>query len=111
MMANLKLVSNIEYRFVMNKMFHGALFTDVGNIWNLRNGNNNEETEFKFNKFYKQLGIGSGFGLRINIAYVTFRFDLAYKIYDPNRHEGERWRISKLTPFEPVISFAIGYPF
>ena len=111
MMANLKLVSNIEYRFVMNKMFHGALFTDVGNIWNLRNGNNNEETEFKFNKFYKQLGIGSGFGLRINIAYVTFRFDLAYKIYDPNRHEGERWRISKLKPFEPVINFAIGYPF
>jgi len=57
------------------------------------------------------MGIGSGFGLRINIAYVTFRFDFAYKMYNPNKSEGNRWVISNLKPLDPTVNFAIGYPF
>lgn len=109
MMGNMKLTTNIEYRFVMNEMFHGAVFTDIGNTWNI--ADKTAEDAFHWNKFYKQFGIGSGVGLRMNIAYVTFRFDFAYKMYDPNRPEGQRWVISQFNPLKPVVNFAIGYPF
>ena len=73
MLDNVKLTTNIEYRFPISKIVEGALFTDAGNIWSLKNTGIGDE--FKFNKFYKQLGIGSGFGFRFNIAYVTLRLD------------------------------------
>lgn len=110
MMGNMKLTTNIEYRFVMNNMFHGAIFTDLGNTWTIGEASEGNDS-FKLSQFYKQLGIGSGFGLRMNIAYVTFRFDFAYKVYDPNQPEGQRWVISDIKPLKPVVNFAIGYPF
>lgn len=108
-MDNLKLTTNIEYRFPINKMFEGAVFTDAGNIWSLKEDGLGDG--FKFNKFWKQLGIGSGFGIRINVAYITLRLDLAYKIYDPNQPEGSRWRLRHIQPLKPTFNFAIGYPF
>ena len=110
MMGDMKLTTNVEYRFRMNDMFHGAIFTDMGNTWNI-SSEAEPESKFQLNKFYKQMGIGSGFGLRINIAYVTFRFDFAYKMYNPNKSEGNRWVISNLKPLDPTVNFAIGYPF
>ncbi|UTX49280.1 BamA/TamA family outer membrane protein [Chryseobacterium sp. MA9] len=111
MTDNLKLTTNIEYRIPFNKTYEGALFTDIGNTWSLRNYNDGYGDEFKFNKFLKQVGIGSGFGLRLNIAYVTARIDLAYKIYDPNKPEGDRWRFKYFQPFKPTVNIAFGYPF
>ncbi|MBV8326740.1 BamA/TamA family outer membrane protein [Chryseobacterium sp.] len=111
MTDNVKLTTNIEYRIPFNNMYEGALFTDIGNTWSLRNYNDGYGDEFKFNKFLGQVGIGSGFGLRINIAYITARIDLAYKIYDPNKPEGDRWRFKNIQPFKPTLNIAFGYPF
>ncbi|MCW1962284.1 BamA/TamA family outer membrane protein [Chryseobacterium viscerum] len=111
MTDNVKLTTNIEYRIPFNKTYEGALFTDIGNTWSLRNYNDGYGDEFKFNKFLKQVGIGSGFGLRVNIAYVTARIDLAYKIYDPNKPDGDRWRFKYFQPFKPTVNIAFGYPF
>ncbi|CAH0208939.1 MULTISPECIES: BamA/TamA family outer membrane protein [unclassified Chryseobacterium] len=111
MTNNVKLTTNIEYRIPFNSMYEGALFTDIGNTWSLRDHNDGYNDEFKLNKFLGQMGIGSGFGLRINIAYITARIDLAYKIYDPNKAEGDRWRIKNIQPFKPTLNIAFGYPF
>lgn len=111
MTDNVKLTTNIEYRIPFNKTYEGALFTDIGNTWSLRNYNDGYGDEFKFNKFLKQVGVGSGFGLRLNIAYVTARIDLAYKIYDPNKPDGDRWRFKYFQPFKPTVNIAFGYPF
>lgn len=111
MTDNLKLTTNIEYRIPFNKMYEGALFTDIGNTWSIRDYNDGYGDEFKFNRFLKQVGIGSGFGIRINIAYVTARLDFAYKIYDPNKPEGDRWRFKNFQPFKPTLNIAFGYPF
>ncbi|MDN5423944.1 MAG: outer membrane protein assembly factor, partial [Chryseobacterium sp.] len=94
MTNNVKLTTNIEYRIPFNEMYEGALFTDIGNTWSIRKAGDGGSygDEFKFNKFLGQMGIGSGFGLRVNVAYITFRLDLAYKIYDPNKPDGDRWR-------------------
>ncbi|MDQ0064907.1 translocation and assembly module lipoprotein TamL [Chryseobacterium lathyri] len=111
MTDNVKLTTNIEYRIPFNDMYEGALFTDIGNTWSLKNYNDGYGDEFKFNKFLGQMGIGSGFGLRVNVAYITFRLDLAYKIYDPNKPDGERWRFKNFQPFKPTLNIAFGYPF
>lgn len=108
---NLKLTTNIEFRVPFNETYEGALFTDIGNIWSLKNSNEAAADEFKLNKFLKQVGVGSGFGLRANIAYITLRLDLAYKMYDPNKPEGDRWRIKYFQPFKPTLNIAFGYPF
>ncbi|HAO09502.1 MAG TPA: outer membrane protein assembly factor [Chryseobacterium sp.] len=111
MTDNLKLTTNIEFRMPFNDMYEGALFTDIGNIWSLKNYNNGYGDEFKFNKFIRQVGVGSGFGLRVNIAYIKLRLDLAYKMYEPNKPEGERWRLKYIQPFKPTLNIAFGYPF
>ena len=108
-MDNIKLTTNIEYRMPFTKMFEGAAFVDAGNIWSLKD--NGFADDFKFNKFLSQMGVGTGTGLRINVAYITLRLDAAYKVYDPNQPEGDRWVIKNWKPLQPVVNFAFGYPF
>jgi len=111
MTENVKLTTNIEYRIPITDMYEAAVFTDIGNTWSLKNYNNSYNDEFKFNKFLGQVGVGSGFGLRVNVAYITLRLDLAYKIYDPNKPDGEKWRLKSFQPFKPTLNIAFGYPF
>ncbi|MBD8081338.1 translocation and assembly module lipoprotein TamL [Chryseobacterium caseinilyticum] len=109
LMGNVKLTTNIEYRLPFNDMYEGAIFTDIGNIWNLEDSGFDDQ--FKFNKFIRQMGVGSGLGLRVNIAYITLRLDLAYKMYDPNKPDAERWRLKYFQPLKPTMNIAFGYPF
>lgn len=109
MMDNVKLTTNIEYRIPFNSMFEGAVFADAGNIWSLKD--NGIGDQFKFSKFISQMGLGSGVGLRINVAYIIVRLDFAYKLHDPNLPKGERWVFDKIKPFQPTFNFSIGYPF
>lgn len=108
-MGNVKLTTNIEYRIPFTEMYEGAIFTDIGNIWSLKDNGFNDQ--FKFSKFIRQMGIGSGFGLRVNVAYITLRLDFAYKIYDPNKPDGEKWRFNDIKPLKPTLNIAFGYPF
>lgn len=111
MTNNLKLTTNVEFRVPFNEMYEGAIFTDIGNTWSVKSTNDGTGDEFKFNKFLGQVGVGSGVGLRVNVAYITLRLDLAYKMYDPNKPEGDRWRIKDFQPFKPTLNIAFGYPF
>ncbi|PZU90507.1 MAG: outer membrane protein assembly factor [Chryseobacterium sp.] len=108
-MDNVKLTTSVEYRIPLTNIFEAALFTDAGNIWGLKD--NGFGDQFKFRKFISQMGVGSGFGVRMNIAYVNIRLDMAYKIHDPNRPKGDRWVIDNIKPLQPTFNFAIGYPF
>lgn len=109
-MGNMKLTTNVEYRMPFNNMFEGAAFVDAGNIWNI--GKGQSINKFKFDKFFKQMGVGAGLGLRMNIAFITFRLDAAYRLYDPNKPLGERWVIRNWKPInDAVLNFAFGYPF
>ncbi|MGZ5210957.1 MAG: translocation and assembly module lipoprotein TamL [Kaistella sp.] len=106
-MDNVKVTTNIEYRMPFTPMFEGAAFVDAGNIWSLKDSGFGDE--FKFNKFISQMGVGTGVGLRINVAYITLRLDAAYKVYDPNQPVGDRWVLGDT--WKPVLNFAFGYPF
>lgn len=105
----LKLLFSTEYRFNMMGMFNGAFFVDAGNIWGT--DKKNELTLFKFDEFYKQLGIGGGFGLRLDLTFLIARLDFAYKLHDPSYAEGERWQFNNFNILKPRIAFGINYPF
>lgn len=106
---NLKLLFSLEYRFKMGGPFEGALFVDAGNIW----GINREfpTTLFKFEEFYNEIAIGTGWGIRYDLKYLMLRFDFGYKLADPTRDLGDRLRVENIEWFRPQVQFAINYPF
>jgi len=107
---SLKLLFNTEYRFNLFGSLEGAYFIDAGNIWGIKK--DHPETLFKFKDFYKEFGIGSGFGFRYHIGtFAIIRFDLGYKIYDPSYELGDRWQFDDFNLFKPRIHFGINYPF
>lgn len=111
--ADLKLEANMEYRFKLFWALEGALFLDAGNIWALSKKDDRVGADFKFNGFYKEIAIGTGFGTRVDLNFILFRLDLGLKLRDPSLSSGERWIIAH-RPFkfsQLTFNIGIGYPF
>ena len=109
--GDIKLEANAEYRFAMIGPMEGALFVDMGNIWSLKD--NRPGAEFGFARFYKEIAIGPGAGLRYNFSFVIIRVDMGFKLHDPSLNEELRWipanQFFSKSNFN--LAFAIGYPF
>ena len=100
-LGEVKLEGNLEYRFkILNNLFgskvKGATFTDFGNIWRLRKSVENPEGEFKFDKLFNQLAIGTGAGLRFDLNYFVLRLDAGIKVKDPQFTGSDQWVIKHL---------------
>lgn len=108
--ANLKLAYSLEYRFRVGGNFYSAVFTDIGNIWNVFD--NITDKDYTFNGFssFEDLAVGSGIGFRYDFDFFVFRFDLGYKAYDPAREVGDRW-LKGINFNKTVLNFGINYPF
>ena len=96
----------------------GAFFVDAGNVWTFEEEEDREGGKFEFDRFYKEIAIGSGLGLRFDFSFLVLRFDGAFKIYDPARRAGSRFVFSRGFDNETfntqdlfVINIGIGYPF
>lgn len=105
----MKILLSTEYRFNVLGRINGALFLDAGNIWGI--DKKDELTLFRFKNFFKELGLGAGYGFRFDFTYFMLRIDLAYKIHDPGYLEGNRWRFRDLNILKPRLAFGINYPF
>lgn len=109
--GDIRLDLSLEYRAKLFWVFEGALFIDAGNIWTIRNYENQPGGEFKFNKFYKQIAAAYGVGLRMDFTYFLLRFDLGFKAHNPAQGQ-EAWPL--LHPKwsrDANFHFAVGYPF
>jgi outer membrane protein assembly factor BamA len=100
---------NLEYRFGIIKYLEAALFSDMGNIWVLKNDDFGESASFEIGKLWKDLAIGTGIGLRLNFDYFVIRFDVAKRMKDPGAEDPYAIKFFYAEP--PVYNFAIGYPF
>ena len=111
--GDIKLEANIEFRFKLFWIVEGALFTDVGNIWSISKSDLRNGVLFKWNKFYKDLAVGSGLGLRFNFSFFIFRTDLGVKMRNPANDIGKRWIFSGGSPTtkDLALNIAIAYPF
>ncbi len=114
--GDIRLEGNLEFRFPIVPYLRGAVFLDAGNVWLV---NENEALPGgKIGKdWYKELGIGTGIGLRVDIEFFVLRFDLATPLRRPYLPEGERWEKdfnlgeSEWRRENLIFNFAIGYPF
>lgn len=116
--GDIKLEGNVEYRFTIISVLKGAIFVDAGNIWLYRKNDELPGGEFNFNTFYKQLAVGTGFGLRLDITYFVLRFDLGMPLRKPYVTENDGWLIKQINFGDRswrskniVLNIAIGYPF
>ena len=75
--------ASIEYRSKLFWKFQGAVFIDAGNIWTVREYANQPGGVFKFNKFYKQIAVAYGLGLRLDLDFFILRFDGGMKAVNP----------------------------
>jgi outer membrane protein assembly factor BamA len=101
--GDLRMELNLEYRFPIAGFFKGALFADIGNIWTLDSLADRPGSQFLFAKrtapdgsfvhqpFYRQLAVGAGAGLRVDLSYFIFRLDVAMPVrYNyPRDSDGE----------------------
>ncbi|GAA0878256.1 BamA/TamA family outer membrane protein [Algoriphagus jejuensis] len=114
--GDIRLEGNIEYRFPIFSFLKGALFMDAGNIW-LQNENEALPGGKFTTHWWKEIAVGTGAGLRVDIQFFVIRFDMAVPIRFPYLPDGEQWGNSfdfgsKTWRRENMIfNFAIGYPF
>ena len=105
-----KLELNSEYRFPIVSVLHGALFVDAGNIWLLENDPSRPGGKLSGKSFFKDLALGTGVGLRVDIGMLVIRGDLGYGLHAPY-YNGTNHYFN--IAFKKAFAFhlAIGYPF
>lgn len=111
--GDIKFDANVELRSRLFWKLRGAAFVDAGNIWSIRNYENQPGGVFKLNEFYKQIAVAYGLGLRFDFDFFVLRFDFGMKALNPVYSSG----IDRYPLLHPVLSrdlaihFAVGYPF
>lgn len=101
---------NTEFRFPIISILHGALFVDAGNIWLLKNDPLRPGGLLTARDFGRQIALGTGVGLRVDIGMMVIRGDLGYGLHAPY-DTGCPGYFN--IPFKHAFAFhlAIGYPF
>lgn len=111
--GDMKLDVNLEYRAHLFWKFGGALFVDAGNIWTLRDYEEQPGGQFRLSDFWQQLAASYGLGLRLNFDYFIVRFDMGMKAVNPaytTRREHYPLLYPRLSR-DFAFHFAVGLPF
>lgn len=122
--GDMKLVMNLEYRRQLFGNLYGAVFLDAGNVWNLSTnvGDDDEEvnefyrefyadSRFEFDKFFDQLAVGTGIGLRYNLDFLVLRLDWGIGLHLPYATDKSGYFNARSFSRDQTLHFAIGYPF
>jgi outer membrane protein insertion porin family len=121
--------------FTSTTRLDGAVFVDAGNIWSYYKILDTKESvekevrpgaHFEWNRFYKEIAVGGGFGLRLNMSFLIVRVDAAYRFLDPSWPVGQRVVIDDIAKAKiddpygnridnpnryPTIHLGVNYPF
>jgi len=114
--GDVKLEASIEYRFnIYNHFIEGAVFADAGNIWRVKD-DGRAGAVFNTQTFYKQLAMGAGVGIRLNLDFLILRVDAAIPIFDPRNAENERYVLDDYGAldkfwYKTIFNLGVGYPF
>ena len=112
--GDIKLEANLEYRFNIFGGLYGALFLDAGNVWNLKNFYEYEGAEdgvFRLKDFWREMALGTGFGVRYDLDFFVLRLDLGIGLHLP--YDTGKSGFYNIPKFRDGLGFhfAIGYPF
>ena len=109
--GDIRLDLNLEYRAKLFWVLELGAFIDAGNIWTIREYEDQPGGVFKFNKFYEQIALSYGLGIRMDFTYFLLRLDVGMKAHNPASGQ-ERWPL--LHPDwgrDSAFHFSVGYPF
>ncbi len=109
--GDIMLIMNVEYRAKLFWVLESALFIDAGNIWTIRDYENQPGGMFHWDKFYKQIAAAYGVGLRLDFTYFLLRFDLGVKAHNPAVNQEEWPLIHPRWKRDTNFQFSVGYPF
>ena len=111
--GDMNVILSAEFRYKLFSFLEAAAFMDSGNIWTIRDYENQPGGKFVPSNFLKEMAIGAGVGLRIDLSFLIVRFDFGKRVYDPSRPDGSnRWTFfSEGIKGNSAFYFAIGYPF
>ena len=110
--GDIRLDLNLEYRTKMFWKFELAAYVDAGNVWMMKPDKDHKDGNFDFSRFYKEIAVSYGLGLRLDFDFFLIRFDTGMKAYNPQVRGKDRWAI-----LNPNLKnnfawhFAVGYPF
>jgi outer membrane protein assembly factor BamA len=115
--GDIKLESNLEYRFNIYKLLKGALFLDAGNIWLVNEDPSKPGGKFVFSDILSEMAVGTGFGIRLDASFFVLRLDLGMPLRKPFLPDNDRWVTDEINLKSPswrrdnlVLNIAIGYP-
>lgn len=115
--GDLRLEMNTELRAKLFSIVEGAAFVDAGNVWLMNEDPNRPGAELT-GDFLKELAVGTGVGIRLDLSFLILRLDLAFPIRLPYLPEGNRWVFDQIDFSSSawrrqnlVFNLAIGYPF
>jgi outer membrane protein insertion porin family len=122
--GDIQLEGNVEYRFPIGTLFGtvkvlSAVYVDMGNIWDRHvlidtptiTADADKGSDFKFNRFYNEIAVDAGTGLRFDFDLFIIRFDWAYKIRDPQRWTHSDTWFYDMQLLKGQFQLGIGYPF
>lgn len=107
--GDIRLDLSVESRHKVSSLFEIAGFVDAGNVWTIHNYEGQPDGQFKFGKFYKEIALAYGLGIRLDFGFLLFRFDTGIRAYDPGREQSKRFVLPALPRM--AFHFGIGYPF
>lgn len=93
--GDMQLEVNSELRFIITTIgsvkIGSAVFIDAGNIWNIKKNAALPGAEFDISRFWHDIAIGVGTGLRLDFNYFLIRLDMGFKWKDPARQQNGGW--------------------
>ena len=110
--GDIKLDLNVEYRTHLFWKLNGAAFIDAGNVWTLKSRYSDDTGQFAFNRFYKEIAVSYGLGVRFDLDFLILRFDGGMKAINPMESGADRFPVIKPDfSRDFAFHFAVGYPF
>jgi outer membrane protein assembly factor BamA len=110
--GDIRMDASVEYRSKLFWKFELATYVDAGNIWTVRSYDYQPRGNFDVARFYEEIALSYGVGLRLDFDYFLLRLDTGMKAYNPQANGSQRMAI--LHPnFRNNFAwhFAVGYPF
>lgn len=112
--GDIRLDANIEYRSKLFWVLELGAFLDAGNIWTIKKYEDQDRGNFQLDRFYKEIAMAWGLGLRFDFDFVLIRLDMGWKVYNPEKDSNiRRWPVTR--PFDighnTAFHIAVGYPF
>ena len=109
--GDIRFDASIEYRAKLFWVLELGLFIDAGNIWTIRDYPDQPGGVFKFDKFFEQIAVAYGLGLRMDFTYFLLRLDMGMKAHNPASGQNHWPLTDPRFKRDAEFHFSVGYPF